>query len=142
MISCCFYQHYFHIQYNHCSKILKSFFSIFFSWVCIKMSKTLSGKYYQENKDCKRYQNLSKEEKEKKVAIWSWMLQKSLRGWKTKNLVRTQKYIIEWEKSNNLEILKVYIKIDNIFILKTIYFILQNMFRSLHTSFIVSCTHY
>ena len=62
------------------------------------------------------------------------MLQKSLRGWKTKNLVRTQKYIIEWEKSNNLEILKVYIKIDNIFILKTIYFILQNMFRSLHTS--------
>ena len=98
------------------------------------MSKTLSGKYYQENKDCKRYQNLSKEEKEKKVAIWSWMLQKSLRGWKTKNLVRTQKYIIEWEKSNNLEILKVYIKIDNIFILKTIYFILQNMFRSLHTS--------
>ena len=98
------------------------------------MSKTLSGKYYQENKDCKRYQNLSKEEKEKKVAIWSWMLQKSLRGWKTKNLVRTQKYIIEWEKSNNLEILKVYRKIDNIFILKTIYFILQNMFRSLHTS--------
>ena len=62
------------------------------------------------------------------------MLQKSLRGWKTKNLVRTQKYIIEWEKSNNLEILKVYIKIDNIFILKTIYFILQNMFLSLHTS--------
>ena len=36
------------------------------------MSKTLSAKYYQENKDrlqkraCKRYQNLSKEEKEEK----------------------------------------------------------------------------
>ena len=42
------------------------------------MSQTLSAKYYQENKErkttkkaCKRYQNLSKEEKEKKVAIWS-----------------------------------------------------------------------
>ena len=36
------------------------------------MSKNLSAKYYQENKErlqkkaCKRYQNLSKEEKEKK----------------------------------------------------------------------------
>ena len=35
------------------------------------MSKNLSGKYYQENKErlqkkaCERYQNLSKEEKEK-----------------------------------------------------------------------------
>ena len=33
------------------------------------MSKNLSAKYYQENKE--RYQNLSKEEKEKKVTIWS-----------------------------------------------------------------------
>ena len=36
------------------------------------MSKTLSGKYHQENKErlqkkaCERYQSLSKEEKEKK----------------------------------------------------------------------------
>ena len=49
---------------------------IFFSCVCIKMSKILSAKYYQENKDrlqkkaCERYQNLSKEEEEK-MAIWS-----------------------------------------------------------------------
>ena len=40
------------------------------------MSKTLSAKYYQENKErlqkkaWKRYQNFSKEEKEKKAAIW------------------------------------------------------------------------
>ena len=39
---------------------------------CIKISKHLSAKYNQENKErlekksCERYQNLSKEEKEKK----------------------------------------------------------------------------
>ena len=37
----------------------------------LKLSKNLSAKYYQENKEglpkksCERYQNLSKEEKEK-----------------------------------------------------------------------------
>ena len=41
------------------------------------MSKTLSAKYYQENKEkpqkkaCERYQNLSIEEKEKEATIWS-----------------------------------------------------------------------
>ena len=41
------------------------------------MSKNLSVKYYQENKKVlqkkarKRYQNLSKEGKEKKATIWS-----------------------------------------------------------------------
>ena len=40
------------------------------------MSKNISAKYYQENKErlqkevCERYQNLSKEEKEKKATIW------------------------------------------------------------------------
>ena len=40
------------------------------------MSKTLSAKYYQENKEGlqkkahERCQNLSKEEKEKKAGIW------------------------------------------------------------------------
>ena len=40
------------------------------------MSKNLSAKYYQENKErlqkkaCERYKNLSKE-KEKKATIWS-----------------------------------------------------------------------
>ena len=49
------------------------------------MPKVLSAKYYQENKKkatkkaCERYQDLSNNEKEKKVAIWSWALQKSLR---------------------------------------------------------------
>ena len=59
-------------------KLLNPFFYKynFFSCVCIKMSKILSAKYYQENKNrrqkkaCERYQNLSKEEKEKKT-IWS-----------------------------------------------------------------------
>ena len=41
------------------------------------MSKNFSAKYYQENKERlqkkarERYQNLSKEEKEKKATIWS-----------------------------------------------------------------------
>ena len=41
-------------------------------FIYIKISKTLSAKYYQENKKrlqkkvCERYQNLSKEKKEKK----------------------------------------------------------------------------
>ena len=45
---------------------------IFFSCKCIKISKILSAKYYQENKErlqkkaLERYQNLSREEKEKK----------------------------------------------------------------------------
>ena len=47
------------------------------------MSKNLAAKYYPENKkDYKktreRYQNLFKEEKEKKVTIWSRILQKSV----------------------------------------------------------------
>ena len=50
------------------------------------MSKTVSAKYYQGNKERlqkkkahERYQNLSKEEKEKKATIWLLTLQKSLR---------------------------------------------------------------
>ena len=49
------------------------------------MSKKLSAKYYQENKerlqkkDRERYQTLSKEQKEKKVTIQLLMLKKSLR---------------------------------------------------------------
>ena len=40
------------------------------------MSKKLSAKYYQVNKKkatkkaCERYQNLSKEDKEKKATMW------------------------------------------------------------------------
>ena len=45
------------------------------------------------------------------VAIWSWTLQKSLTGWK-KSMLSTDKNIIKWEKSNDLEVLKVYIEID------------------------------
>ena len=48
----------------------KFFSNIFF--IAIKISKTLSAKYYQENKErlqkraCERYQSFSKKEKEKK----------------------------------------------------------------------------
>ena len=50
---------------------LLNIFSYYF-FTYIKMPKTLSAKYHQENKErlqqraCERYQNLSKEEKEKK----------------------------------------------------------------------------
>ena len=65
----------------------KYFYNCFyiFLFIYIKMPKVLSAKYYQENKKkatkkaCERYQDLSNNEKEKKVAIWSWALQKSLR---------------------------------------------------------------
>ena len=49
------------------------------------MPKNLSVKYYPDNKEklqkstCERYQNLSKEKKEKKATIWSGILQKFLR---------------------------------------------------------------
>ena len=70
-----------------------------FSCVCIKMSKTLSAKYYQESKERLRYQNLSKEDKKKKAAIWSWIFQKSLRGWKTKKLVQHLKKYYRMRKT-------------------------------------------
>ena len=56
------------------------------------VSKNLSDKYYQENKEklekkaLKRYQNLSEEEEEKKATIWSQTLQKSLREETTKEI--------------------------------------------------------
>ena len=50
------------------------------------MSKDLSAKYYQSDKEilqkkivCERYHRLSKKE-----TIWSWVIQKSTRRWKTK----------------------------------------------------------
>ena len=63
-------------------------FDNFFSFIYIKISKNLLAKCYQENKERlqkkarERNHNLSKEEKEKASAIWSWILQKSLRRWK------------------------------------------------------------
>ena len=59
------------------------FYNFFF--IYIKMSKNLSAKYNQENKERlqkkarERYQNLSKEEKEEKATIWLVKLQKSFR---------------------------------------------------------------
>ena len=74
-----------------CSIFMSSnnfFYNFFFTH--IKMSKDSSVKFYQNNKErlqrkaCERYQSLSKEEKEKRAAIWLWTIQKSTRRWKTK----------------------------------------------------------
>ena len=67
------------------------------------MSKNLSAKYYQKNKErlqkkpCERYQNLSKEEKEEK---WLMVMNvtKISRKRKNKSLLSIEKNIIEWEK--------------------------------------------
>ena len=81
------------------------------------MSKTLSVKYYQENKERllkksrKRYQNLSREEKEKKRQ-YGCESYKNLSEDEKQKLVEYRKNIIEWEKSNHFEILKVCIEID------------------------------
>ena len=54
------------------------------------MSKALSAKYYQENKErlqkklVKGIKFFLKKNKKKKATIWSWTLQKSLRRWKIK----------------------------------------------------------
>ena len=54
-----------------------------------KCLKAYQPKYYQENKE-RVQKNLAKDvkiylmKKKKKAALWSWALQKSLRGWKTK----------------------------------------------------------
>ena len=63
------------------SSIKSSFYRFF---------NNLSAKFYQENKDYKkkktwkRYQNLSKEEKEKKQQYGHQRCKKFLRRWKTK----------------------------------------------------------
>ena len=63
--------------------------------MCIKISKTLSAQYYQENKErppkksCERYRNLSKEEKEKKQQCGSK---------RHKNLSEDEKKLVEYKK--------------------------------------------
>ena len=58
-------------------KVFIIFLYFFFFHIYIKVSKNLSAKYYQENTERlqkkqthERYQNLSKEEKERKATIW------------------------------------------------------------------------
>ena len=64
------------------------------------MSKNLSAKYYQENKEslqkkvCKRYQNLSKEEKEKNYNMVV-NVTKIFQKMKNKRLLSIEKNIIE-----------------------------------------------
>ena len=69
-------------------------------FIYIKISKTLSAKYYQENKGilqkkvCERYQNLSKGEKEKKRQ-YCCEHYKNLSEDQNKNLLSIEKNIIE-----------------------------------------------
>ena len=86
------------------SAILKSSNkSILYNYLLLKMFKNLSAKYYQENKErlqekaCERYQNLSKEKKEKKRQYGHDHYKNCLQVEKQK-LVEYKKNIIEWEK--------------------------------------------
>ena len=58
------------------------FYSFFLSY--IKMSKSISARYYEENKESLPKELMKDTKKRKKATIWSWTLQKSLRRWKTK----------------------------------------------------------
>ena len=55
-------------------------------WECRKIYQVNIIKKIKKDykKARKRYQNISKEEEEKKETIWLWTLQKTLRRWKTK----------------------------------------------------------
>ena len=69
----------------------------FFScvWKCLNLYQLNIIKKIKERLQTKaqeRYQSLSKEEKEKKVTIWSWMLQKSLGRWRIKLVEYRKKY--------------------------------------------------
>ena len=67
------------------------------------MSKTLSAIYYQENKEilqkksCERYQNLSKEEKQKNGNMVVNVIKVSQKMEST-SLLSIEKNVIEWEK--------------------------------------------
>ena len=71
------------------------------------MFKTLSAKYYQENKErlqkkaCERSQNLSKEKKEKKTAIWFFECYKNLSEDEKQKLFEYRKNIIVLGKMPN-----------------------------------------
>ena len=94
------------------------------------MSKTLSAKYYQVNKETpqkktirKSYQNLSKEEKKKRQ--YDLEHYKNLSEDKKQKFVKYRKKFYRSEKSNDLEILKVYIKTDEKLYIYTKRFILR-----------------
>ena len=72
-----------------------------FSCVCIKMSKTLSAKYYQESKERLRYQNLSKEDK-KKSSYMVMNISKIFKRMKNKKACSAFKKILQNEKNTLL----------------------------------------
>ena len=69
------------------------------------MSKTLSAKYYEENKErllkelVKDIKNLSKEEKEKQSNNMVVNVTKTSQKMKSKSLLSIEKSIIEWEQN-------------------------------------------
>ena len=85
-------------------KFLNPFFDQFLSYVWIKMSKTLSSKYYLENRERlqkklrKDIKIFLKKNKKKKVNMVVSITKISLRM-KNKSLLSTKKYITEWEKT-------------------------------------------
>ena len=91
------------IFYNFFNNFFIMLFFIYI-YIYIKISKNLSAKCYQKNKESpqkkarERFQNLSKEEKQEKSTIWLWALQTYLRRWKNNLVEYGKKNIIKWEK--------------------------------------------
>ena len=94
-------------------------FSYNFFFIYIKMSKNLSAKYYQENKERlqkksrKRYQNLSKEEKGKKQQ-YGRERYKNLSEEKKQKLVEYRKKILQNEKKIYIIIIRKYFNSENL----------------------------
>ena len=76
------------IFYNFCCNFFYNFFFLFFHvFRCLKVYQLTVIKEIEKDfkkKVCKRYQNLSKEEKDKKRQYGIERLQKSFSKWKTK----------------------------------------------------------
>ena len=83
--------------------------------MCIKLSKYLPAKYYQDNKErlqikaCKRYQNLSKEKKKQQYGREHY---KNLSENEKNKLVEYRKNITEWEKPFII-FLRNYVNLEN-----------------------------
>ena len=88
---------------NSKAKFWNPYFYNFFSFSCIKMSKTLSAKYYQENKD-RLQKKLVKDikiflkKKKKKSYNMVMNVKKISQKIKNKIFLSIEKNIIKWEK--------------------------------------------
>ena len=94
------------------------------------MSKTLSAKYHQGNKETPQKKQFAKDikiclKKKKKDDNMILNITKISQRIKSKSLSSSEKKFIESETSNDLEILKVYIKTDEKLYIYTKRFILR-----------------